>query len=537
MFTKWFEGACPQCRLDEREVTLLLNNHDYFECPECGLQVAMTSSLHAILLHWRGEGQLKHDHTFTVDQIEHPTGRILCEEALSEDGRPFFLISPGEFIMNEEALRTWLENVRDCLHVKEDSNATNESSGIYDALAEGDEEKVLRYLDEGADPNLTDYQDKTLLHYAAEAGSTAIAKLLLDRGARVDSRDMIDRTPLYWAAEQGHTSTARLLLERGADPAAVADIYESPLHVAASGGHADVCGLLVENGADINANSNPYMNITPLVNAVESGHARTVKLLLDLGAEYNPEDHCGYTLLHRAVHGGDTETVELLLDRGAEIHPGLPHKTPIHSSAESGDTEVLKILLDRGGDANIDGSPGGVDLGWEILKVFNDWLFYRRELGDEYHWTALHLAAAEGQVGTMELLLDYGAWINPRDCFDRTPLNYAARRCRLRAAKLLLERGADVNAKRICEWSILPDVETAKSIVEKEKTGSGNGMRGWTALHDAVLGGDADMVKLLLDCGADIGAKDYLDFTPLRLALEEGCDHVAELLRQRGGME
>ena len=111
-FLMWFEGICPQCRLEGRETTMLLNRHDLFECPDCRLMASAMSSLHMIILHMRGNGDLKPDSGHYVDEIEHPTGRILCREEQSPEGKYFYPFRPGEFLVTEEDLRAYLASIK-----------------------------------------------------------------------------------------------------------------------------------------------------------------------------------------------------------------------------------------------------------------------------------------------------------------------------------------------------------------------------------------------------------------------------------------
>ena len=57
----------------------------------------------------------------------------------------------------------------------------------------------------------------TPLHYAAEGGHTASAKLLLERKAAINALNKWKSTPLHWAACRGHISTGKLLLLYKAD--------------------------------------------------------------------------------------------------------------------------------------------------------------------------------------------------------------------------------------------------------------------------------------------------------------------------------
>ena len=70
------------------------------------------TSLRIILMHKRGRGGLKLDFTLTVDQIEHPTGRLLCEGDHNEEGKYYYPFRPGESIFTEEHLRRYLVGIK-----------------------------------------------------------------------------------------------------------------------------------------------------------------------------------------------------------------------------------------------------------------------------------------------------------------------------------------------------------------------------------------------------------------------------------------
>jgi hypothetical protein len=128
----------------------------------------------------------------------------------------------------------------------------------------------------------------------------------------------------------------------------------------------------------------------------------------------------------------------------------------------------------------------------------------------DFGWSGLHLAAFSGVVGAVQLLLDRGADINARarSKFKNTPLQTALLTGQLATAKLLLERGAD------------PLVRQAI---------------GFTPLHEATLLGRRDLVDLLLAAGSEINSRTDDGRTSVTEALRGKHPELAEYLRSRGG--
>jgi ankyrin repeat protein len=127
----------------------------------------------------------------------------------------------------------------------------------------------------------------------------------------------------------------------------------------------------------------------------------------------------------------------------------------------------------------------------------------------DFGWTPLHLAAFSGVPSAALLLLDRGADIQARsrNKFKNTPLQVALLPGQLATAKLLLERGAD------------PLVRQA---------------HGFTPLHEAALLGRRDLVDLLLAAGAEINARANDGRTALTEAVRGKHSELAEYLRSRG---
>jgi serine/threonine-protein phosphatase 6 regulatory ankyrin repeat subunit B len=125
-------------------------------------------------------------------------------------------------------------------------------------------------------------------------------------------------------------------------------------------------------------------------------------------------------------------------------------------------------------------------------------------------WSPLHWAAHYGDLEVMQVLLDCRADIDSRTNIDRTPLHEAVgKSSRANGPTVIcfmLDHGANVNAR----------------------------MQGTTPLHLASKYGRLDVVRLLIEHGTEVEAKDSRDQMPLQLTSAEGQDEVVDLLLEYG---
>jgi ankyrin repeat protein len=109
-------------------------------------------------------------------------------------------------------------------------------------------------LDSGMNPDLTNWQRRTLLHCLCGPGTPHALKcagLLLDAGATITARDNeYKSTPLAWAARNNAVEMVRFLLSRGA-PTALPDDepWATPLAWAQRRGHTEIMQILRKHGA------------------------------------------------------------------------------------------------------------------------------------------------------------------------------------------------------------------------------------------------------------------------------------------------
>ena len=124
-------------------------------------------------------------------------------------------------------------------------------------------------------------------------------------------------------------------------------------------------------------------------------------------------------------------------------------------------------------------------------------------------WTPLHLAAFFGYPELAKELLSRGVNVDVRssNAMRNTPLHAAVAGRQTELMRLLLENGADANA---------------------------NQEGGWTALHAAAQNGDREMAELLIAYGADLNARANNQQCPLDMALLKGHKDLASLLGELG---
>jgi len=131
-----------------------------------------------------------------------------------------------------------------------------------------------------------------------------------------------------------------------------------------------------------------------------------------------------------------------------------------------------------------------------------------------YRIEELHNAIRNDDINRVEQLLDKKPHlIEQRSRLDLTPLLEAAWDGRADVIRVLVHRGADLNAK----WNLVA---------------SGDG--GWNALHIASLHGQEDAAKVLIESGIDINCKSIKGETPLDVANRNGQKKIASLLQQHG---
>ncbi|PGH09567.1 hypothetical protein GX51_00673 [Blastomyces parvus] len=354
------------------------------------------------------------------------------------------------------------------------------------------------------------------VHLAAFFGLPKTMEALLNKDHNCDFQDPEGRTVLSYAAEGGHEDVVKILLDRKAS-IDIPDRYErTPLHHAASGGHTAVLNLLLDRGAFVDLGD--VLQRSPLGMASEYGHADAIRLLLDRQADVNHRSrgHACYPL-SIASYEGHTAIVQLLLERGAFIDcQDQNDSTPLSWATINCHETVVKVLLSKNANATIKDMYGRTPLFHAISKrhfgIATLLLDYGSNVDTPTNDGVTHLMRAIGCASHLgEYFFDGGEPFDIQsdnsDNHTTSELILDTPRSDQQMLRFLLERGADVN-------------------IQDHK--------GCTALSLAARRDDLPAVRLLLEQGADVNIQDREGYTALSLAAWKGDLPVIKLLLKQG---
>lgn len=415
---------------------------------------------------------------------------------------------------------------------------------------------VRALLEAGSDPAApTGSGGATPLHLAAAAGDAEAVAALIEHGADVDAREQrAEQTPLIFAAAQNRVEAIRALLAGGADPSlttTVVDMVE--LEESLRGGEQDrvrqqINAQLAARAAQEQKESEEeekpaeaprplsmgqqvaHMGgMTALLHAARQGHARAVEALLDSGADIDQVSADGTTPIFIAALNGHFDLVLALLDRGADPNlanhangtplfatinqqwiPKTGYAQPnVHLQQNATHMEVMEALLQAGADPNARLSKRlwFTQYGGSILSV--------NMIGATPFWRASYAA----DVAAMRLLVAYGA-------DHRVPTQRPPARRRIAWDE---DPGADKSG--------IPAVPVGGPGIHPIHAASGVGYgQGFAAnAHRHAPDGWMPAMRYLVDeLGADVNVRDHDAYNALHHAASRGDTEMIRFLVERG---
>jgi ankyrin repeat protein len=342
---------------------------------------------------------------------------------------------------------------------------------LVEALKSGDRATALTLARDRAEATAVEADGTTALHWAARSSDLEVVERLIAAGADVSAANRYGVTPLKLAAVNGDAALLERLLDAGGAANAAGADGETLLMTVARGGHVQAARALLEHGAEVDARE-AWHGQTALMWAAAQGHPEMLRVLLTHGADVNARSNVE-----------DWERQVTSEPRDKWLPPG--GLTPLLFAARENCLDCLPVLIEAGADLNAS-TPDGI--------------------------SAVVIALINGHFDVAGALVEAGTDPNLADYTGRTAL-YAAidfntmpksnrpapkvlenRLTGLDVARLLLERGADVNA----QLERLPPYRAKLDRGNDTMLGAGT-----TAFLRAAKAGDVPAMKLLLAHGAD----------------------------------
>ena len=330
-------------------------------------------------------------------------------------------------------------------------------------------------------------------------------------------------TPLMIAAYMGQVEQVKKLVKETQDiNSATEDYYETALMLATN---AKISKILIEAGADPQLENTSYKtaihyamkqnNVEQfklLINYLDSEKKDDVifdvttkqmlKIALDSGARLLPPNKMG--LLCYAVNEQNKQLANLLLECGADINkPDAQGYLPLMYAENK---EWAEYLVSKGADVNAKSKNGTI---MQNTSRDDQLIAFFVEKGAD-QWTHLMYLACFGYNEKIQTLLaKNNIDLNEKNIHGETPLLIAAGNGQVKTVQILLDAGADVN------------------IVDNEQ---------WTATMYAATEPNKDMMQILIDNGADLTLKDYEDDSVMSLVQNEivNAEHdLKEMLKDK----
>ncbi|ETN41577.1 uncharacterized protein HMPREF1541_03513 [Cyphellophora europaea CBS 101466] len=377
------------------------------------------------------------------------------------------------------------------------------SPGLKNALINAVQQKkhtvIEQLLDNGVPANLG--PEVSLLREAVLGRDGESVRLLLLFGADPNAVDRKGFTPLHSATEMCFIEGAQLLCKYGALPNHCGGQEESPLAMSVVGNRAEFLQLFLKYGGDVNEvmdNGNTVL-VKSMTKTID---ARLVELMLKYDGNPNGKNGEGTSPMFQAIQARRLDLMTILLDAGAD--PNLPG--PKHLLWPSTyKPQCLQLLLARGADSKK--APGIMELATSINNIESISILLKANVSPNAKkdgvYTPLCSAIRDNRPQIVSLLLANQA--DPNVPASEYPAFKCVTHNRVHFLPELVAAGANLNKpKGIIEKAVKHNnKEALKYLIKQGVSCNDRSAEGFTPLTTAIREDNAEFVDILLENGAD----------------------------------
>ena len=292
-----------------------------------------------------------------------------------------------------------------------------------------------------------------------------------DLDENINAYGKFGETRLHTACRNGQFERVKHLVELGADVNILSQIREyTPLYYSLFNGFLNISAFLISKGADVNKNIGKCKKHL-IFEIIDSGYnsLKSIKLLLDHGADINSKDPFGKTILMKAILSKREKMIDLLLlyNLDLNLRDNLGNTALMHSiiSNSNLDNSILKKLISLGADLNIPNLYGDTPL-ISSLKYFHesDAAFLLPHTKNINHQnfdgkTALHCAVKYSSSTTVKSILSHYPDLSITTNSGHTALDIACQSSRYNYNYLDLKKTVELLLRKM--WDI-PKQHTSK---------------------------------------------------------------------------
>ncbi|XP_065346439.1 putative ankyrin repeat protein RF_0381 [Cloeon dipterum] len=353
-----------------------------------------------------------------------------------------------------------------------------------------------------------------------------IARELLRLGATLNIKD---HNLLHYCVFLNKLKSARFIHELDKKLIRVKDASErDALHLAAEVADLEMCRWLVEIGVPVDSlNGKSQTSILHRVGYNSKHGTQLVQYFSDLGLDIDKRDHLEFTPLNYALGDKNFDVAEEMLKLGANFYAKNDGMNTFHTCILENNLEGVLFVLSK--------EPAGIiinSLETNALHIaanhadlkMCEWLcgknFDVLAQSKGCKNTVLHFAAMNKEFGKslVPFFVSKGVDVNKKNITSHSPFYFALKMENIAVAEELLKAGADMDIKPYLRDNVLQYcARNNKMLSAKFVVGLNEGLvrepafGGITALHMAAQTADLEFCKFLVEKGADVRAKDFLN--------------------------